>query len=114
VVKISQDHVNFADHQLEHVELGLEQVKDGRFHRVGGDQVEDVNVILLPDAAEATYPLLDLHWIPGEIEVAQAVGELEVPAFAAGLGAKQDSRRAAKMIDCGCRPRPWARAILPE
>jgi hypothetical protein len=67
----------------------------------GGSQVEHVHVALLADAAQAPDPLLDLHRVPGQVEVAEAVGKLEVPPLAARLGAEQKPRRTAEALNGG-------------
>ena len=90
VVEVAEDHVDLADDQLEHVELGLEQVEQRRLDRPGGDQVEDVDVVGLADPAEPADALLDPHRVPGQVEVADGVGELEVSPLAAGLGGEQE------------------------
>ena len=74
-------------------------MEHGGLDGVGGDQVEDVDVVGLADPAEPADPLLDLHRVPGQVEVADGVRELEVAALAAGLGAEQDPGPAAEPLD---------------
>ncbi len=86
--QVSEDHVDFTDHQLEHVQFGLQQVKNSRFNGSGGYQVEYIYITPLSNPAEAADALLDLHRIPWKIEVTQSMGELEISPFTAGLGAQ--------------------------
>jgi hypothetical protein len=74
-------------------------VEHGGLGGVGGDQVENIDVMGLADPTEPADPLLDLHRVPGQVEIANGVSELEVAAFAAGLGTKQQSSRPAELLD---------------
>ncbi len=97
--EVAQNHVDLADDKLKHVELGFQKVKHGGLDRARGDQVENVNVMSLADAAEPADPLLDLHRVPGQVEIAYSMGELEVAALAAGLCAKQQPRLITESLD---------------
>ena len=96
--QIAEDHVDLADDQLEHAQLGLEQVQDCRLYRVSGDEVEDMHVVRLADAAEPADALLDLHRVPGQVEIANGVGKLQVAAFTACFRGQQQPGRAAKAL----------------
>jgi len=99
LVKVPEDHVDFADHQLEHGQLGFQQVEDGGFDGAGGDQVEHVDVVVLADAAEPTDPLLDAHRVPRQVEIAQPMRELEVAALAARVGGEQHAGGMTELLD---------------
>ena len=50
----------------------------------------------LADAVDAADALLDLGRVPGQVEVDQVVGGLEVQALGRGIGADQDVDLAAQ------------------
>jgi hypothetical protein len=61
---VAEDHVNLADDQLEHVDLGVEHLEQGLLDRPRRHQVEDVHIARLADAGQAPDALLDAHGIP--------------------------------------------------
>jgi hypothetical protein len=73
---VTQDHVDLADHQLEHVDLGIEHLEEGPLDRPRRHQVEVVDVAGLADAGQAANALLDPHRVPRQVIVHQPMGEL--------------------------------------
>ena len=72
-------------------ELILQHVAHAKFHAVGKKEIDGAHHGLLPDAIHAANALLDAHGIPGDVEIDDDVAELEVQAFAAGIGGNQDA-----------------------
>ncbi len=52
-------------------------------------RIDDRHDVFLADAIETPDALLDTHRIPGQVVIDHRVRELQVPAFAAGLGGDQ-------------------------
>ncbi len=73
------------------------------FAGVGGDEVEDEAVLLLAVAVDAAHALLQPDGVPGDVVVDHEPAELEVDAFAGGLGGDQhlgaSSRKLALGVD---------------
>ena len=97
VVQVAQDHVDLADDQLEHVELGLEQVQHRRLDGAGGDQVEDVDVVGLADAAEPADALLDRIGFQGRSKLQTAWANCRLRP---SLPASVESRSRAGPRNC--------------
>src|SRR5262249_18144897 len=54
-------------------------------------QIDDVeNVLLLANSIDAPDALLDLGWVPGQIEIYQRACRLQIQAVASGVGADHD------------------------
>ena len=63
--------------------------KHAAFAGVLGDEVEDEAVVLLAVAVDAAHALLQPDGVPGDVVVDHQPAELEVDAFAGGLGGDQ-------------------------
>ena len=65
----------------------LEQLlQHAAFARVGGDEIEDEAILLLAVAVDAAHALLQAHGIPRDVVIDHQPAELQVDAFAGGLG----------------------------
>ena len=62
-----------------------------------GDEVEDVDVVLLSDAVDAAHALLEPDGVPRHVVVDHQVAELEVDALAGRLGRDADLRVALEL-----------------
>ena len=69
--------------------------------RVGGDQVEDVDVAGLPDPVDAAHALLEPVRVPRDVVVDHQVAELEVDALAGRLGRHHDLGPLPELLLCG-------------
>ena len=68
VVDPTQDHVKFADDQLEHIDLGFQDVQDPLLDAALGHQVREQHIVDLADAVQPAKTLFDLHRIPRQID----------------------------------------------
>src|SRR3989449_570841 len=91
--EFAEDQVQLAHHQLEQLDLPVEQLEDIRLDRPGGGQVHDVDLARLPDAVQAADALLHHHRVPRQVVVHEHIAELEVPSFAASAGGDQHAAR---------------------
>ena len=62
--------------------------------RAGLDEIVDAHRVLLAEAMQPADALLDLHRVPRQIEVGEAMAELEVAPFGAAVREQQRARRA--------------------
>src|SRR5262245_39566983 len=85
----AQDHVELPHHELEQVDLALQHSEDAVFDCPDRGQVGQKDFVVLADAVYAAQPLLDLHRVPGEIEVQHDVTELQVSALARRFGGEE-------------------------
>lgn len=99
VVQRPDDHVDLADDQLEHVDLGVQDVEQVRLDRVAHGEVVDEHLLGLPNPAHAADPLLDPHGVPRDVVVHHAATELKIAAFAADLRRDEDARGVAEARD---------------
>src|SRR5207244_2448389 len=90
--ELAQDQVQLAHHQLEQLDLPVEQLEDVRLDGPCGGEVHDVDLARLPDAVQPSDALLHHHRVPGEVVVHEHVAELQVTSFAAGAGGDEDAR----------------------
>ena len=70
-----------------------------------GDEVEDEAVVLLAVAVDAAHALLQADRVPGDVVVDHEPAELQVDAFAGGLGGDQDLGDFAELalgVDAAC------------
>src|SRR6266566_636808 len=87
--EFAEDQVQLAHHQLEQLDLLVEQLEDVRLDRSRRGEVHNVDFALLPDAVQPSDALLHHHRVPGQIVVHQHVAELQIASFAAGAGGDQ-------------------------
>ncbi len=102
---VAEHHVELTHHELEHVQLLLQDREHVGLDRVLGRVVVDEDVPLLPQPMDAADPLLDLHRIPGQIEVDHPPAELEITPLAAGVGGHEHPHLVPEPLD---RPFPLA------
>jgi len=88
-----------ADHEFEQVQFFLEQLEQVFLERAGLDEIVDAHRMLLAEAMEAADALLDFHRVPGQIEVDEAMAELEVAPLGAAM-----SEHAARRPGGGSPP----------
>ena len=75
-----------------------------------GDEIESVDVPLLPDAMDAPEPLLQPGRVPGQVVIDHQPAELEVDPFAGRLGGDADllfdvrNCSWARLRSCGFMP----------
>src|ERR1700751_1800099 len=60
--EIAEDGSDFADHELEHRDLFIEQIEHLLFKGAGGYEIEHKHFTGLPNPVDASDPLLDRHW----------------------------------------------------
>src|SRR5207249_10057006 len=96
VVRAAEDEVQFPDHELEHVDLLVEEGDHVLFDRVPRPEVHDVDLAGLPEAVDPPDPLLDLQRVPREVEVDHGVGELKVAPLPSRLRAQEDAAPLAE------------------
>src|SRR4051794_8910435 len=89
LVDLAQDRADLAHHQLEHVDLFIEDAQHRILDRPRGDQVEDEHLTGLADAVDAPHALLDRHRIPRNVEVDERVAELQITSLTAGFCAEE-------------------------
>src|SRR5207245_4217654 len=89
--EVTEDRLHLAHHQLEEVDALVEDRQDALLDRAGEAEVEDLDGLGLPDAVQPADALLDPHRVPRQVEVDQAVAELEVEPLAADVGRQQDA-----------------------
>ena len=64
--------------------------KDSAFDGVGGHEVEDQTILVLPVAVDASHPLLEAVGVPGDVVIEEDVARLEVDPLPRSLGGDQD------------------------
>ena len=87
---------------LQLVEQALE---DAPLDGVGGDEVEDQAVLLLPVAVDAPHALLEAVGVPGDVVVEEDVADLQVDPLAGRLGRREYLHRALAELLLGVKPR---------
>src|SRR5262249_15654968 len=101
VLEAAKNRPHFADHELEHGDLLVQELKNPLLQRIAGHEIEHKYLALLADSIDASDALLDRHRIPGHVEIDQRVAELDVAAFAARFSAKQHRHALAERGDGG-------------
>src|SRR5207253_2619282 len=80
-------------HQLEQLDLPVEQLEDVGLDGSRSGEVHDVDLALLPYTVQPSNALLHHHRVPGQVVVHQHVAELQIASFAAGAGSDQHAAR---------------------
>jgi len=93
---LAEDQAGVADDEFEQVHLVLEDLQQVLLKGVLLNEVVDVHRVLLTDVMQAAGALFDLHRIPGQIEVDEAVAELEVAAF--GVAVRQEQQAPSTCV----------------
>ena len=60
--------------------------------RAGDHKRVDHNGPARTEAVNAPDPLLEIHWVPGHVQMEQAAGHLQINALTAGAGGHEESR----------------------
>ena len=92
------------------LELFLQHLAHAVFHGVFEHEVDGANHVLLSNAVHLANALLDPHRVPRHVEVDDDMAELQVQAFATGIGGNQH----AHILENACCARVRAsRSMLP-
>src|SRR5204863_365242 len=91
--ELAEDQVQLAHHQLEQLDLPVEQLEDVGLDGSRSGEVHDVDLALLPYTVQPSNSLLHHHRVPGQVVVHQHVAELQIASFAAGAGSDQHAAR---------------------
>src|SRR5204863_9418499 len=90
---LGEDQVQLAHHQLEQLDLPVEQLEDVGLDGSRSGEVHDVDLALQPYTVQPSNALLHHHRVPGQVVVHQHVAELQIASFAAGAGSDQHAAR---------------------
>src|SRR5712671_5321970 len=90
---VAQDESGLAHHQFEQVELLLQKIEQMLLQGSDLDQIVDAHRVLLAEPVKTSDALLDLHRIPGQIEIDQAMAELKVPPLGAAAAEQEGATR---------------------
>jgi hypothetical protein len=82
-----------ADHELEELDLLVEEAEDVRFDRSLRGEVDNVRLARLADAVNAPDALFNHHGIPRQLVVHEHVAQLEVES----LGGRATKRRRMQL-----------------
>src|SRR2546421_190818 len=69
VLEAAKNRPHFADHELEHGDLLVQELQNPLLQRIAGHEVEHEYLALLADSIDAPDALLDRHRIPGHVEI---------------------------------------------
>jgi len=111
-------HLGGGQHFAHHVEHGVvvegiadflqlfeQTLQDLALDRVGGDEVEDQVVLALAVAVDAAHALFEAVGVPGDVVVEEDVADLQIDAFACGLGGDEHLNGALAELLLGVQPR---------
>ena len=93
------EHLVGVEFLADDLQLLQQCLEDAAFAGRGRDEIQNHDgVVFLPVAMDATHPLFQTRWIPGDIPVHHEPAELQVNTLTCGVGGDQESATAFVVV----------------